>query len=526
MHRDNVQKYANIQQKAVDSLLKFGDQSRVTCNMFCGTGKSYVMMKYLEIWLQKHSTATVLFLTPSIEVLNQLQVILKMQLTGIKIFQIADYVGLSDHNNQNQPHIVFGTYCSSFRLKNLQFDLAFYDEAHRSTAPKFSQTLYDDFVRITKRIFFTATIKHYKINTSEYANMSDEKLYGKTVFRYTYCDAIRDNLIVPLQLYCSNNSHNYVQIVAKYLLQHSQCKILTYHNTNQNAAEFARLLNQALSHSIYVDNISGLMPKHQRTSIFKKFTESSSGCLCSSRLLGEGVNLNCVDTIFFVDSRHSEIDIIQCLGRGVRQWPGKSFCNVIVPMDYQSRPVPSQVSICNLIELLKNDGYAYSTYNNHRVVSLYLSPFPTHPKNVIWCNLRCENESNLNISLNNIEVSKIVKNRAYLDVSNHRWLVSLMQDYESWLTSYNADFSSTICSNLEYGRYDSVLLKCHSNSNILCIHYESLILRVGSVWFNARQHQFGIHLTLLDLVPQHSTEDNIFQNEKIFTERISNQILC
>ena len=50
------------------------------------------------------------------------------------------------------------------------FDIAIFDEAHKTTGPQgglFARSLSDENIRIWKRLFFTATPRHYDIRHRE-----------------------------------------------------------------------------------------------------------------------------------------------------------------------------------------------------------------------------------------------------------------------------------------------------------------------------------------------------------------------
>lgn len=69
-----------------------------------------------------------------------------------------------------------------------------------------------------------------------------------------------------------------------------------------------------------------------RTIILKKFTESKIGIICSVRVLSEGIDIKCVDTVVFVSTQDSIIAITQCVGRPLRKLEDKTIANVIIPV--------------------------------------------------------------------------------------------------------------------------------------------------------------------------------------------------
>jgi predicted helicase len=66
--------------------------------------------------------------------------------------------------------VVFSTYQSSHVVSEgvrglAPFDVAIFDEAHKTTGPQgglFAHSLKDENIRIRKRLFFTATPRHYE----------------------------------------------------------------------------------------------------------------------------------------------------------------------------------------------------------------------------------------------------------------------------------------------------------------------------------------------------------------------------
>eukprot|EP01084_Bolivina_argentea_P171472 297071_1 len=88
----------------------------------------------------------------------------------------------------------------------------------------------------------------------------------------------------------------------------------------------------------------------QRKQTFYKFEHSEIGIICSSRVLNEGVDLPFVDTIMFVEPRRSTIDIVQCIGRGLRLHNNLKKCNILLPIYYDQLSKTSNFK--NVLEIL------------------------------------------------------------------------------------------------------------------------------------------------------------------------------
>jgi predicted helicase len=105
--------------------------------------------------------------------------------------------------------VVFSTYQSSPVVSRgaqglAPFDVAIFDEAHRTTGPQgglFAHSLSDENIRIRKRLFFTATPRHYDIRHRNkegdfrIVSMDDETIYGPRAYTLTFGSAARRGIV-------------------------------------------------------------------------------------------------------------------------------------------------------------------------------------------------------------------------------------------------------------------------------------------------------------------------------------------
>lgn len=112
--------------------------------------------------------------------------------------------------------------------------------------------------------------------------------------------------------------------------------LVTYHNTIKNAQIFAKLIelvNETINKQyVYIKYLDGSMSMYKRKRIIKEYINYPQAILCTSKVLNEGVNIPIIDSICFVDSRQSEIDIIQCIGRCLRLHNKKTKASILVPV--------------------------------------------------------------------------------------------------------------------------------------------------------------------------------------------------
>jgi hypothetical protein len=82
--------------------------------------------------------------------------------------------------------------------------------------------------------------------------------------------------------------------------------------------------------------MSGKTTINKRYEILNEFKDSNIGIICSAKVLNEGVNIPCIDTVMFVDPRKSTIDVTQCTGRGMRLYGNQEKCTIIIPIHYDN----------------------------------------------------------------------------------------------------------------------------------------------------------------------------------------------
>jgi superfamily II DNA or RNA helicase len=277
---------------------------------------------------------------------------------------------------------IFCTYQSSDVLKKAILktrmvpDLCVFDEAHNTATSEDSvfSTLLSDGVDIMYRLFMTATPKVYKGARDDVYCMEDEETYGKTIYEITMRDAIDMKLLTDYQIitpvvsdeqieeyikmnnYVINEKKSYEStmiasaIMLLKLMQDKKDtvkKVLTYHSfasnkvsgkgiVKQSAESFCRLLKNLVEQmklDIDVDWLDGTFSVKKRNKILDQFKQSGKqSIVCSARILNEGVNITCVDSVMFVSPKQSIKDVIQCTGRALRLYDGKTIANVIVPM--------------------------------------------------------------------------------------------------------------------------------------------------------------------------------------------------
>lgn len=397
------------QQDAINSL-KNSTATRKQCIMACGTGKSMIMMKYAEEFDK------VFIMLPSLQLVSQFYKKMKDNDKNKKILCICsdldveeftcgeadEKIGLNLMNEfiahdivqyttdkkiisktikDNNKIIVLCTYQSGKLLKGEKFNLGMFDEAHKTVNNQiFSFALDDKNVKIDQRLFMTATVKYCKNNIV--VSMDNKKIYGDIIYEYSFKKAIEDKHILDFQIvtYVVPDkmedivNERYIMkddlrvkseilisalLLAEHIKTDKKCtKILTYHNSIKKVHEFKKVLKYVFDKfnihaNIY--SLDGSTKMNIRETIFDEFKESIISVICSARVLNEGVDIPCVNTVMFVDSRSSMIDVTQCIGRGMRLYKDQEKCSIIVPINYNQ--VAEKSNYSELVKLLSTMVY-------------------------------------------------------------------------------------------------------------------------------------------------------------------------
>ncbi len=293
--------------------------------------------------------------------------------------------------------VIFSTYQSLETIaeainksNSFQFDLTIFDEAHRtagiSESGLFSLALDDGAIPSQKRLFMTATermVKPWIKNKVEEANrvvfsMDDEKSYGPTFYRLSFGYAIEQNIIADYRIVLAgiteselNNlisSNRYLSVeelqdnevsstfqlsaqtafklflLLKSLTQLNIQKIITFHSSVKTAKQLIKGIQATEPvfetmgidnhQKIFIDHINGSLSASIRAEIIDKFEKADLGILSNVRCLSEGVDIPLIDSIFFADPKESPIDIIQAVGRALRQPFGSigKIAYIIIPI--------------------------------------------------------------------------------------------------------------------------------------------------------------------------------------------------
>ena len=376
--------------------------NRATVVMACGSGKTLV-----SLWAtQDAQPKTVLVLLPSLTLLQQTLGEWSKHHTfspGFRYLCVCSdqTVGLANDELEVRPSdvefridtdpeevarflarpteevkVIFSTYQSSpvvgAGAAGYTFDMGIFDEAHKTTGREggaFSYAHSDERLRIRKRVFFTATPRHYDIRHRDkegefrVQSMDDPQVYGLRAHTLSFASAAKRGIICPYKVVISLIDKQMVSDFARKhgitlietdlmrarwvanLLAFQQAventgatKALTFHSRVKAAEEFASDTTHGIGrylNSYDVRHVHGKQRSSERKAHIDAFRHVEKGVLTNARCLTEGVDVPAVDMVAFLDPKQSRIDIAQATGRAMRKPQGastKTVGYVVVPL--------------------------------------------------------------------------------------------------------------------------------------------------------------------------------------------------
>jgi len=285
-----------------------------------------------------------------------------------------------------ERRVIFSTYHSTPRIAEAldddsQIDLIVADEAHRCAGRVvggFSTILKDEEIPADRRLFMTATPRYLAPRVTraaaerdvEVASMDDEAVFGPVFHKLTFGQAIAADLLTDYQVAIIGVEGREYQEMAEQaaLVQQDGGKVtdartlaaqaallkgiakydlkrcVTFHSRVVRARQFADSLADVTtslpaaerpSGDLWADHVSGAMASSSRDvrlNRLRNLDGCDRGLLANARCLAEGVDVPALDAIAFIDARGSQVDIVQAVGRAIRNSPDKLLGTVVLPV--------------------------------------------------------------------------------------------------------------------------------------------------------------------------------------------------
>ncbi|MFD4652313.1 Helicase associated domain protein [Streptomyces sp. NPDC058441] len=315
------------------------------------------------------------------------------------------------------------------------WDIIVADEAHHTAGriDKTWATVHDNrAVPARHRLYLTATYRKFDREAArrngapivEVASMDDQSLYGPIVYRLSMAEAIRQGLLADYRVAVITITDRHLRRVLKgHLASYttealraaaSQIALLTaqmrydlrrtlsFHPCIAAAESCAQTLPETAARipgydtsRLQVSTVNSQQKpfvRHQNYQAFRTAPLSTAqtdqspqrAVLTNCRCCAEGIDIPAIDSLLFAHPKTSTIDIVQCIGRTLRQTPGEGKISTIILPVYAepgqeiadaTRRTPFNLIYQVLIELSVYDEHVF-----HRVEFLDADSEPAEPQ--------------------------------------------------------------------------------------------------------------------------------------------------
>ncbi|WP_338775240.1 Helicase associated domain protein, partial [Streptomyces sp. DG1A-41] len=319
------------------------------------------------------------------------------------------------------PVTIYATYASlpvlaeafegAYGQKLSPVDLACVDEAHRTSGSmgKAWADIHDQTViPAYRRLYLTATPRIWEERPNREvaegvrdplpremaASMDDEKIFGPVLYKLSLASAVsrgllaryqiivlelQDPVLTPERLYGEDRYTEEVRgqrlgalqaALLHTMAQHGLQTCITFHHRTIEAQAYAEGLQRVAAklHAdqpekypkrIWANWLCGEHAPERRREVLGSFGSTAQRAVLSNcRVLGEGVDIRAVDCVALLDPKGAPHDIVQAIGRALRQKPGQGkLASLIVPVFLQPGEQPEEMftsgSYRNLVKVLE-----------------------------------------------------------------------------------------------------------------------------------------------------------------------------
>ncbi|MFJ4859114.1 Helicase associated domain protein [Streptomyces sp. NPDC088730] len=305
------------------------------------------------------------------------------------------------------PVTIFGTYASlgvlaesfegAYGQQLAPMDLTVVDEAHRtsgSMGKAWAEVHDQGVIPSHRRLYLTATPRIWEERLNREvaegvrdplpremaASMDDERVFGPVFYKLSLASAVsrgllaryqiivlelQDPVVTPERLMSEERHSERVRgerlgalqaallhTMAEYRLQ----TCITFHHRTIEAQAFAEGLQRVAAKlhadqpekypaGIWADWLCGEHVPERRRGVLGGFGSTARRAVLSNcRVLGEGVDIREVDSVALLDPKGAPHDIVQAIGRALRQEPGQGkVASLIVPVFLQPGEQPEDM---------------------------------------------------------------------------------------------------------------------------------------------------------------------------------------
>ncbi|MFD6691047.1 Helicase associated domain protein [Streptomyces bacillaris] len=304
--------------------------------------------------------------------------------------------------------VIFATYASlpvleeafegAYGQQLAPMDLVVVDEAHRtsgSLGKRWARVHDQEAIPAARRLYLTATPRiwqerapHWEVEEGTRdplpkelaASMDDEAIFGPVFYKLSLASSvsrgllaryqiivleIQDPVVTPERLMGEERRSEEVRGqrlaalqagLLRAMAKHNLQTCITFHHRTMEAQAFAEGL-EAVAGKLYADQpqtyparmwadwLCGEHEPEHRQPVLDEFGSTARRAVLSNcRVLGEGVDIRAVDSVALIDPKGAPHDIVQAIGRALRQKPGQGkLASLIVPVFLRPGEAPEDM---------------------------------------------------------------------------------------------------------------------------------------------------------------------------------------
>ncbi|MEU6314031.1 Helicase associated domain protein [Streptomyces sp. NPDC047014] len=305
------------------------------------------------------------------------------------------------------PVTIFGTYASlgvlaeafegAYGQQLAPMDLTVVDEAHRtsgSMGKAWADVHNQRVIPSHRRLYLTATPRIWEERLNRdvadgvrdplpremAASMDDERVFGPVLYKLSLASAVsrkllaqyqiivlelKDPVVTPERLMGEDRHTEKVRgerigalqaALLHTMEQHQLQTCITFHHRTIEASAYAKGLERVAKRlhadqpekypaEIWADWLCGEHVPERRRGVLDEFGSTARRAVLSNcRVLGEGVDIRAVDSVALLDPKGAPHDIVQAIGRALRQKPGQGkLASLIVPVFLKADEEPEDM---------------------------------------------------------------------------------------------------------------------------------------------------------------------------------------
>jgi len=326
-------KRTRLQDYYVNKLVyELTEYNRVFLKAPTGFGKTHIYYKTIK----RLNINNILFFTPRILLNHQIvdpKYSFYIDNDNYNIIHYSDLIkkdNIFNHDKliltccyQSAPNLLL-----NIKKNNFIFDLIIFDEAH-----------WIDLKNQTILEFITdqniSTLKLFGSATPTEENYINTHLNGKIIEKVKIYELINDNILCNIETIIKKlenvkkEYHNLTDLIVNCMCKYNKKKGLIYVNDCKNAEKLYKLMKKQNTVNVYI-YISKNLDIDENDKNIKNFENNSNKCvIISVGKISYGYDNSFLDLVCLADSRQSEIDIRQIIGRGIR-WNKNTYSNKLL----------------------------------------------------------------------------------------------------------------------------------------------------------------------------------------------------